>query len=96
MERNLAEIRFFLWVIDCSFIQLSRNCQLPSFIGFHAGIETPLRTPDRNWPDFLMSVAVGRFDKPLTWNDLATQFGVTVTDDIQVAQIFFCPGVGPN
>jgi hypothetical protein len=32
-----------------------------------------------------MSVAVARIKKLLIWYDLASQFGVTVTDDIQVA-----------
>jgi hypothetical protein len=59
-------------------------------------LKTPLRTPDPKWATFLACVAVGRFDEPLTWNDLATQLGVTVTHDIQVAQAFFCRGLEPG
>jgi hypothetical protein len=59
-------------------------------------LKTHLRTSDLNWAEFLVSLVVERIKKLLTWYDLAKQFGVTVTDDIQVAQTFFCTGVWPD
>jgi hypothetical protein len=59
-------------------------------------LTVPVKTPDRSWADFLMCVAVGRTHDFPTWNDVAKEFGVTVTDDPGIAETFFCEGLQPE
>jgi hypothetical protein len=46
-----------------------------------------MRAPNAVWTDFFRSIAKGSRDKI---QDVIAEFGVTVTNDIQYAQLFFC------
>jgi hypothetical protein len=66
----------------------------PAIINFR--LERPMRAPQPSWADFVLLVAKGLTDPALTWGYLHDHFGVTITTDIDEAQVFFCADLEPH
>jgi hypothetical protein len=55
-----------------------------------------MRAPDPVWAGFLLSIAKGQTQNIQNWRELHRRFAVTVTNDVQIAQSFFCSGLQPD
>jgi DNA polymerase III delta prime subunit len=56
-------------------------------------LEQPMRSPDASWTDFLRTIAKGQTHEIRDWMGLRERFGVTVTDNVELALSFFCSGL---
>jgi hypothetical protein len=55
-----------------------------------------MKAPGPAWAHFLLTIAKGETGDIQDWRDLGRRFGITLTDDIAIAQSFFCLGRKPH
>jgi hypothetical protein len=59
-------------------------------------LRNPMRAPDSQWAEFLLSIAKGENHSVNNWMQLNQRFHVSVTKSIEDALSFFCSGLEPQ
>jgi hypothetical protein len=59
-------------------------------------LDQPRRTENSEWAEFLLSIAKGNTGDIQNWRQVAEKFGVTLTDNLNVAQTFLCADLQPG